>query len=45
MPGWKFRKTNMTGISSKKNFGKKVTNNDFLMKEKQLIKQIVTFNC
>ena len=35
----------MTGISSKKIFGKKVTNDDFLMKEKHLIKRIVTFNC
>ena len=35
----------MTGISSKNFFGKKVTNDDFLMKEKQLIKRIVTFNC
>ena len=34
----------MTGISSK-NLEKKVTNDDFLMKEKQLIKRIVTFNC
>ena len=35
----------MTGILSKKIFGKKGTNDDFLIKEKQLIKRIVTFNC
>ena len=35
----------MTGISSKKIFGKKVTNDDFFMKEKLLITRIVTFNC
>ena len=45
MPGWKFRKTNMTGISEKQMFEKKVSNDDFFMKEKQLIKRIVMFNC
>lgn len=45
MFGWKFRKMNMIGILLKYFLGKKVINDDFLMKEKQLIKWIVMFNC